>query len=196
MMIVYALCSVLAAGLIVNLVMTVRLSSAVSMLRHESGFESRDHPLSAPHLHGSTVPHFEARSTKGALIGSATLGEEIVTGFFMVGCPPCKTALPFFIDTAKRVSADDIPVIAVIRYESSEVADKLAHAEELRTLIGQLEEYSHVITEDGDQEVISTFGQTFFPAFYRLHVRPDGLYVAKEAPTPLHMSELEHPQSS
>ncbi|WP_055479497.1 redoxin domain-containing protein [Sphaerimonospora mesophila] len=189
MVILYVLCCVLATGLIINMAVTSKLSGAVSALRKDLD-HSYAEQLATPHLLGSTVAHFMTHSTQGAPIDSTALSEEFVVGFFMIGCPPCKTSLPLFVDVCKRIRTDGTQIVSVIRYESGELDDE-ARAEELRKLTSRLEECSHVVTEDGDQEVISAFGATAFPAFYRVQNRQDGLYIATEAPTAMHLSALE-----
>ncbi|OXM54914.1 hypothetical protein [Amycolatopsis alba] len=182
MTIFYVAFSALAVAVCANFVFTARLVRAVGK-RPE--WPPADETTFAV---GREIPPFETMSVEGKPLTTTGM-DEFVVGFFMIGCPPCQAAVAEYAAVADHLAGTGLPAIAVIRYEAPDLDNPLDR-DELATETEQLNRSAVVVHEEGDGVVITTFGVTAYPAFFR--VRRDGgrHTVVGEVPSPRHLHRL------
>ncbi|MFE2588389.1 peroxiredoxin family protein [Streptomyces anthocyanicus] len=184
----YVVCGALAVAVCANLVLTIRLARAVRRDPADPPAElDRPDTFSLPV--GHELPPFEATSFEGRPVGAAAM-DEYVVGFFMIGCPPCQAAVDDYAALAGRLADSGIPAIAVVRHEPHEL-DRPAARHELDAETERLSRTAVVVHEEGDGSIITAFGVSAYPLFYRVRREGRGHVVVAEAPTTRHFRLLE-----
>jgi thiol-disulfide isomerase/thioredoxin len=188
MTVIYVVCGALAVAVSANLALTVRLARAVRQapVWPPTALDGPDE-FSLPVGHELTP--FETTSVEGRPVSMAAM-EEFVVGFFMIGCPPCRAAVDEYAALADRLADTGVPAIAVIRYEAPDLEQPAAR-HELAAETERLNRTAVVVHEEGDGGVITAFGVTAYPLFYRVRREGRRHVVVAEAPTPRHFHRLE-----
>jgi thiol-disulfide isomerase/thioredoxin len=117
---------------------------------------------------GSKAPEFTAVTTAGDGSSLADLtGARSVVGFFSLGCDPCRTQLPEFIEFAKALPGGSEQALAVVLGEGEAAAGFAAG----------LEGAAAVVIAPRHGTLAAAFSVRGTPAFYLLG--PDGLIEAR-----------------
>ncbi|MBK9477194.1 MAG: redoxin domain-containing protein [Tetrasphaera sp.] len=168
-MLIWAVVTILAACVVLNLVLTLRLKHAVEGRDADGGpgsSHSRRHLASnfAPGISalaaGADAPHFEAVATSGANVSSSSLPNGYLLGFFSPSCAPCHDQLKPFVAAARQMPGRAVAVVVPDGGDTAEV-------------IRLLEPAAFVISQGDVETLVRTFLVTGFPAFFT--VSPQGV---------------------
>ncbi|WFB05767.1 hypothetical protein LRS74_01085 [Streptomyces sp. LX-29] len=114
---------------------------------------------------GSAVGTFETRCVEGARLTDEDLVDGAVVGFFSPMCPPCRRALPAFVETATALQGvrQVIAVVISVTGRADEEAEALA-------IVEQLAPFARVVREDDTGSCLSAFGVRAFPSHFEVSV--------------------------
>lgn len=147
---------VLAVLCLFNLVLSFgiirRLRQHTELLnRPGAGPAVSDHVLPV----GATVPEFSVVTIDGTEVGSATVNQAGLVGFFSSTCPACKERLPDFLSAVPRFADQGWRVLAAV----------VGSGADRDTLIASLRDRVDVVAEELDGELTKAFSVTGYPAF-------------------------------
>jgi thiol-disulfide isomerase/thioredoxin len=158
----YLAAAVVILGLLclVNLALTFVLIRRVSGLSAQPGGPAGFRPASRVLPPGSQVPGFAVTTVSGTTRSLDDLaGSRSLLGFFSLGCPPCRDAVPEFIDFARTIPGGTSQVLAIVCGPEGTAAESLAR---------ELHDAASVVIEPRQGPAAKAFQVSGYPRFFVL----------------------------
>ena len=112
---------------------------------------------------GAKVPELSVPTVSGESVSlTGMAGAPGLIGFFAVGCPPCHTQLPLFVDLAKTIPGGVGQVLAVV------VGDKQRQGEGIGEYVSELSGAAAVAVEPLGGPAAAALAVKGYPAFYMI----------------------------